>query len=930
MSYIGLGKSNKDKNSLDFSSFPLLRIDQLSNHETETLIESKIEISNLLAPSTNEAQSNGNVKVDTITKYAYKLHEHIVDEIGNREAYERVTMILSGKMETSSHFSSSNGNINPYSNDNNSQTLNTVLDVQKKLCEHTNFMNKNNSIYTSKKVRHRLKKKNELRNENSLCCDTLGTKKNASRTNFLTPIPNTIKGISSHPNIFISGNQSQNAGFKYRVKAARLRLKARSFDSIEMQKKAKMQVKRDQRIEAIKKRLKAKQKEKEEKSRKMIELEEKRKQRKQMQEAKKKMVVQDMKMAAEYAKQKACDAGKSVHEAALEAAAAAAEIIEVEAEIDSYSEESLSENSFDCKSSDSNFILSSSSENVLFNLSKDERYRSNITIDDHSPLTYQTEMNGISFHESFLPKNNDSAKTYNMTEDRGNVDKNQSRIQDVQKKTLEQSKDPPCSCRLTSKKIVHGENFDSDNDVNKESSRNSNKEHNELFSTSHETSLYTNVAFGFEEQENNQQETSETSNVLLHNISNRLLQSMQTENQDLTPKTKAVNIADITVETELEKGIFLKTNFEKQPTSSNGYSHCEDNTSTNVSSKFLHAESQLDSEPKSKTSRNNMKDFICDETSIQVASTKKKMKNQRSKENTSNFISQKCNSNAINKKIPLKSFEFADHYSEFHKIFTAFHVGGYDENTKITQKYKKMLDYKDVYDWLRSQWKLMSTFERVMFDLDLCELPTVESNQDKSENDQKRVLNSCRGLYYRIGSIKSEVFGIISDSLSKSNSLMKWRELPTDNGLGNSWNLLWTWSKPKINFRTLLIFQKVNHFQNSKYLTRKDLLKKKISNLCSATSTNCQGVIQRSFNDHVGRNSDLFHIMPQTYILPQEYNAFVSAFVKKQNNMAKKATNFWILKPTGLSRGRGISLINDIGNVSYADSIIMQVSTPMF
>jgi tubulin polyglutamylase TTLL5 len=34
--------------------------------------------------------------------------------------------------------------------------------------------------------------------------------------------------------------------------------------------------------------------------------------------------------------------------------------------------------------------------------------------------------------------------------------------------------------------------------------------------------------------------------------------------------------------------------------------------------------------------------------------------------------------------------------------------------------------------------------------------------------------------------------------------------------------------------------------------------------------------------------------------------------------------NYWILKPIGKSRGRGITLVNDISQVIYAESIIAQ------
>jgi tubulin polyglutamylase TTLL5 len=59
----------------------------------------------------------------------------------------------------------------------------------------------------------------------------------------------------------------------------------------------------------------------------------------------------------------------------------------------------------------------------------------------------------------------------------------------------------------------------------------------------------------------------------------------------------------------------------------------------------------------------------------------------------------------------------------------------------------------------------------------------------------------------------------------------EWHELPHGMELRVSWNLLWTWSKPQIDFTDLFYFQKVNHFIGNKQIARKDLLKKNIENV---------------------------------------------------------------------------------------------------
>ena len=84
----------------------------------------------------------------------------------------------------------------------------------------------------------------------------------------------------------------------------------------------------------------------------------------------------------------------------------------------------------------------------------------------------------------------------------------------------------------------------------------------------------------------------------------------------------------------------------------------------------------------------------------------------------------------------------------------------------------------------------------------------------------------CVAVCDRVKSSRHEVYNIVSDVLN--NQLQEWQELPQGLGLGVSWNLLWTWAKPRLNMAHLLVCQRVNHFYDSKQLTRKDLLKKNL------------------------------------------------------------------------------------------------------
>ena len=107
----------------------------------------------------------------------------------------------------------------------------------------------------------------------------------------------------------------------------------------------------------------------------------------------------------------------------------------------------------------------------------------------------------------------------------------------------------------------------------------------------------------------------------------------------------------------------------------------------------------------------------------------------------------------------------------------------------------------------------------------------------------------------------------------------------------------------------LLAWQRVNHYPDSKELTRKDLLKKNI----------------QRYTVMGGKTGEQFNIMPMTFLLPHEYTSFVQAFTTAETNkIIDNIQNFWILKPLGMSRGRGISLIKDLSEISYSQSSVVQ------
>ncbi|NWR10390.1 TTLL5 polyglutamylase, partial [Paradoxornis webbianus] len=122
----------------------------------------------------------------------------------------------------------------------------------------------------------------------------------------------------------------------------------------------------------------------------------------------------------------------------------------------------------------------------------------------------------------------------------------------------------------------------------------------------------------------------------------------------------------------------------------------------------------------------------------------------------------------------------------------------------------------------------------------------------------------------------------------------------------SDYNLMWTGShlKPCL-LRTLTDVQKVNHFPRSYELTRKDRLYKNV----------CRMQLAHGFK--------AFHIIPQTFILPTEFQDFCNTYSKDRGP--------WIVKPVASSRGRGVYLINNPNQIVVEDNILVSryISNPL-
>ncbi len=164
-------------------------------------------------------------------------------------------------------------------------------------------------------------------------------------------------------------------------------------------------------------------------------------------------------------------------------------------------------------------------------------------------------------------------------------------------------------------------------------------------------------------------------------------------------------------------------------------------------------------------------------------------------------------------------------------------------------------------------------------------------------------------LLFSTKSMRQEVTSIISDVLISQQDA-NWQDITSELSYGNCWNLLWTWKKPKLNPEHLLVWQRISRFPNTSCLTRKDYLKKHLE----MRMAKCK------------RSHNTWNIMPLTYVLPNEFTTFLASFssIQKRCKGNGANTNLWIMKPVGMSRGRGISLINDIGQVTYSSPTVIQ------
>lgn len=302
---------------------------------------------------------------------------------------------------------------------------------------------------------------------------------------------------------------------------------------------------------------------------------------------------------------------------------------------------------------------------------------------------------------------------------------------------------------------------------------------------------------------------------------------------------------------------------------------------------------------------NDVASSTCEQVLDESISAKAGSKTEHNDEDTASALRPYNNNDSkVVAKEQVNETDYAGMHSTWWSIFSQWSTW-----TRIYRKHRvRNPPPGDVRLAMNRQWRLYTVYESVMADY-----ATVFSSWTKS-----RIVydGNSAALHFRVNSSRPEVFDIVTHVLTNDPAFVgheRWIELPSGLGLKTTWNLLWTWSKPRIDYSHLLSWQRVNHYPNSRHLTRKDLLARSLARMATLVEVAPEATAKKY--------KGAFDVSPVTFLLPQDYCSLMKKF----------KDSYWIMKPVGLSRGRGISLVTDVEDLTYADPVVVQeyVSRPL-
>ncbi|KAM4632886.1 putative tubulin polyglutamylase TTLL2 [Polymixia lowei] len=144
-----------------------------------------------------------------------------------------------------------------------------------------------------------------------------------------------------------------------------------------------------------------------------------------------------------------------------------------------------------------------------------------------------------------------------------------------------------------------------------------------------------------------------------------------------------------------------------------------------------------------------------------------------------------------------------------------------------------------------------------------------------------------------------------------------WEEYNEGEHVMGDWNLTWRASAFRnSDYENLLPWQRLNHHPKTVGITRKDCLARNLRRM--------KGTFGPA----------LYDFSPTAFILPSDYTRFWTEYTKHRQARGGRgggSSGYWICKPVALSRGRGIFIFEDMRDLVYSSSVIVQryISNPL-
>ncbi|XP_078086714.1 putative tubulin polyglutamylase TTLL2 [Mustelus asterias] len=139
-----------------------------------------------------------------------------------------------------------------------------------------------------------------------------------------------------------------------------------------------------------------------------------------------------------------------------------------------------------------------------------------------------------------------------------------------------------------------------------------------------------------------------------------------------------------------------------------------------------------------------------------------------------------------------------------------------------------------------------------------------------------------------------------------------WVEYDEEEQDENDWNLYWRSGFSNAEYENIMPWQRLIHYPKIIGITRKDNLARNLKRM--------SGIY----------GSTTYNFSPTAFILPNDYTKFVAEYTRDKKANGGKL-GYWICKPVDLSRGRGIFIFQDIKDLTYSCSVIVQkyISNPL-